>query len=174
LHHPAGKTAHELIGAVDELELLEKLRGPGLPLRRRNAEVGAMENEDLPSGQGKIEIGALRNDADEALGRHTVRPDFVRTHPRAPGGRAQAGREDAVRGRLARAVRAKQAEDLAGLDLERESIQREDLELLGPLSRLCEGARRAAYRGARRRGVIDLPQSLRSNAQGVRGTGRSP
>src|SRR5262249_56532945 len=112
----------KLVGAVDELDPLEKRRRSRMPLRRRHAEVGAVESEDLSSREWKIEIGALGNDADQALGRYTVRPHLVGSDPRAARGGTDTGGEDSDCRRLAGAVGAEQAEDLAGMDLEGEPV----------------------------------------------------
>ncbi len=64
LEHPAGEGEDEAIGPVGELEALEQLPRTSLALRRGDAEIGAVEGQDLARGQREIEVLPLGHDAD--------------------------------------------------------------------------------------------------------------
>jgi hypothetical protein len=67
----------------------------------------------LPDAEERIEHQLLRHDAERTPRRRVLGDDVVAQHrDRAGGGPGQAG-EDADQGRLAGAVRAEQAEELA-------------------------------------------------------------
>ena len=172
LHHPAGEAEDELVGAVRELKTLEKALRAARALRGRDPEVRAVEEEDLARGQREVEVRPLRHDADPPLDGDSADPDLLLADPGAARRRPDARRQHADRRRLAGAVRAEQAEDLAGPDLERQVVERHDLDLL--LSVGSRAAREgnaheapARRRGRRRRG-IDLPQLLRPDPDGHR------
>src|ERR1700681_2271785 len=57
LHHAAGESAHNLVGAVGELEALEERCGATAALVRTEAEIGAVKNKNFPRRQGKIKVG---------------------------------------------------------------------------------------------------------------------
>jgi hypothetical protein len=83
--------------------------------------------QDLAGRQAVIEVRRLLDDADESLDGDGLAPDVVRTDERSPAGRPYARRQRANRRRLACAVGTEQPEDLSGVDLQRQAIEREDV-----------------------------------------------
>ena len=71
---------------------------------RRHPEVRAVEGEDLPRREIEIEVGPLRDDADEPLDVDATLPDVEVADPRLPRSRLDARRQDANRGCLTRAA----------------------------------------------------------------------
>ena len=81
----------------------------------------------LADGHARVEAGALEDDAD-ALAQLSAAPAGVLAqHGHGPGAALAVALEDLDGGRLARAVRTEQAEDLAALDRKRDAAQRFDL-----------------------------------------------
>ena len=130
LHHAAGKRADHVGRAVGKFELFEQAVRVALAGLVVLAEVGAVEGEDLARGQGEIEIGSLRDDADQALGLYLLLPDVELSDEDASAGGLRARGQNADGGRFARAVGTEQAEDLAGADFERDAVQRDQFYLL--------------------------------------------
>ena len=65
LHHAAGKSAHHLIGTFREFEFFKQGVGALISQLGSKSKVGAVEDEDLAGGQREIEVGTLRDDADQ-------------------------------------------------------------------------------------------------------------
>ena len=126
LHHSAGKTADDLIGAVGELEALEKRFRALVALVRAETKIGAVKNENFASRQRKVEIGTLGYDANQPFDGGLFFPDVMFADPGLASGRADARGENADGCRFSRAVRAEQAENFAWMDFERNSIERDD------------------------------------------------
>jgi hypothetical protein len=103
-----------LIGAVAEFETIEKCVGSLGALAGVDSEVGAVEEENLASREGEIEIRTLLHDSYQALDDDLFGPDVVRANPCLAAGWADAGAEDASGCRLACAVWAEEAEDFSG------------------------------------------------------------
>lgn len=57
LHHAAGKSTDDLIGAVGKLEALEERSCAIVALVRTEAEISAVKSENLASGQRKSRLG---------------------------------------------------------------------------------------------------------------------
>src|SRR4029077_14120509 len=113
LHHSAGESADDFIGAVGELESLEKRCGARIAFVRAEAKVGAVKSENFASRQRKIEIGTLGDDADQAFDRGLFFPYVMFADPGLAGGRANARGENADGSGFACAVWSQQAEDFA-------------------------------------------------------------
>src|SRR5882724_466099 len=129
LHHAAGKAADHLVGAIGEFETLQEgCRALGAFLRGE-AEIRAVKSEDFASGEGKIQIGALGHDADEALDGDLRLPDVVFADKRLAAGGANAGSENADGSGLAGAVRAKETENFSGENVEGNSVKRDNFRL---------------------------------------------
>ena len=90
----------------------------------------------------KIEVRALRDDADGALDRDPIAGHVVQADPAFAARRLDARRQHADGGGLARAVRPEQAENLAERHLERQIGERDVAE--------------------------DLPQPIRANPRLIR------
>ena len=140
-HQPLRETAREVedhrVGALGERELLEQLVGSRPGAGARDAEEAAVVVEVLPDGERAVERVRLRDDADLALHVGGVAADVEAGDERAPAGRDDGRREHPDRRRLARAVRAEQAEELAAPHLEVEPVDGDErpvdlAELLGP------------------------------------------
>src|SRR6266478_8670517 len=95
LHHAAGESANHLIGAIGELEAVEERFSALGTLVRSKAKVGAMEDQNLAGGQGKIQIGALGHHADQALDSDLLFPDVVFADESLAAGWTDASGEDA-------------------------------------------------------------------------------
>ncbi len=112
----ASRVLTELAAGV-ELEALNQL------LKVRVIHTAAQVREvleDLPAGEIAIERGLAGNIADETLDLQRLLPAVESRDPRGAAVRVQQGHQEPDRRRLARAVGAKEAEDLALLDLERD------------------------------------------------------
>ena len=170
LHHAARKGADHVVGAVGELEGIEQLVGAAFALAGALAEIRAVEQEHFARREGEIQIGPLRHHADQPLGLHLLLPDVEFADEGAAGGGFGAGGEDADGSRFAGAVRAQEAEDFTGADLEGDAIQGHQLELLlgfVPARRALPGEGEAG--SARRTGrwrAVDLAQVFDADADG--------
>src|SRR6202166_5031338 len=91
LHHAAGKPADHLVSAFCELELLEQRVGALISLLGCDSEISRVKDENLASGQRKIQVGALRYDADQALDLSLLLPHIVLPDPSLAGSRPHSG-----------------------------------------------------------------------------------
>src|SRR5882724_8939407 len=90
LHHTAGEAADHLVGAIGEFEALQEgCRALGAFLRGE-AEIRAVKRQDLTSGKGEIQIGALGDNADETLDGDLRLPNVVFSDKRLAAGGAHA------------------------------------------------------------------------------------
>ena len=137
--HADRELRHGLVGAVGEADQVERMADRRGRISRRDALRAGEEVQVLGRRQGGIERHLLGHEPEHAahgrrLGGQTVPPDR-----HGAGVEAEQGGEDAERGRLARAVRTKQSDDLARCNGERESRERDPLAVaLGePINRDC-------------------------------------
>jgi hypothetical protein len=80
-----GKSAHHLLAAVAQLEPVQKTLGASCPCLRVKAEISPVKQQNLTRRQGKIEVRALRNHANQAFYLDLFFPDIVLANPgRAP------------------------------------------------------------------------------------------
>ena len=154
-HDPLGLPAAEHVGlhvgAIEQPELREQLVGPPLALAGGHAVVRGVEHEVVPDRERAIEVAALRHDGELAAGPHLIACHVDPSDERAAGGRAHAGREDADRGGLARAVRPEQPEHLAASDREADAVDGVPRRLRVALDELFDlDSGRAAGRGCAR------------------------
>src|SRR5205823_12960311 len=77
LHHASGESANKLVGTVDELKAVEQCVRSLRPLHGAEAEIGAVENQNLAGREGEIQVGALRHDPNQALDRRLFFPNIV-------------------------------------------------------------------------------------------------
>ena len=124
LRHATGQRVDRGFGELGELELLEQLVGGRSGLRRADPEQPTVEVEVLPDVQLPVESIGLRDRPDELLHEHRVGHDVDTRHISVSGRRDHPGREHPGRGRLARAVRTEQAEDLAGFHRQVQLVDR--------------------------------------------------
>ena len=124
--HPAGEGSRPFVALVGQREGLEQLLGALAALALGHPEIAGVVVERLLDGQEPVEVDLLRGQADR-LARLFVVGDRVVAEDldRARGHLRQTGRA-VDQGRLAGAVGAEQAEQLARLDLERDPLQRLD------------------------------------------------
>src|ERR1700694_5088903 len=126
LHHAAGESTNHLIGAISELEALEKgFRTLGAFVRGK-AEIGAVEGQNLTRGKREIKIRTLGNNANQALDGNLFPPDVVFANKGLSAGWADARSENANGGGLASAVGPQQAEDFSRQYFKRDSIEGDD------------------------------------------------
>jgi hypothetical protein len=165
LHHAAGEAANHLIGAIRQLEALEKGFGAFGAFLGAKAKVSAVESQNLTSGEGKVEIGALRYDSDEALDGDLFLPDVVFADERLAAGGAHARGQDADGRGLSGAVRSQEAEDFSRSDVERNAVEGYDVGL-GLLALGFRPAKRKAARACShgRSGGVDLAEVTGANA----------
>ena len=121
---PARVVVHVIVLATTEAEAGQQLPRPLAALAPPGAEVRGVEGQVLERGQGAVEVGQLRHRRDSQLRRHRVHAhvDAVDEHAAAGGPHPRGDRAD--RRRLAGAVGAEQAEDLALEHLEVDSRPR--------------------------------------------------
>jgi len=94
LHHASGKAAHHLVGAISELELFQQGVRQFGALFPRDSEIGGVEGEDLAGSEREIQIGALRNYADQTLDCGLFGPDLVVSYECFAAGGADSRGED--------------------------------------------------------------------------------
>ena len=122
--HPAGVALQRPVGCVGQLELIEQLDGtcargpPGQPAEP------ADHHEVLAAAQGLVDGRPLGGDADRAPDRVGLGDDVEARDPRVPLVGLAQRRQHTHGGRLAGAVGAEHAEDLAGCDLQVEPVER--------------------------------------------------
>src|SRR3984957_6279115 len=113
LHHAAGESTHDLVGAVSELEALEERCRALVALVRAEAKIGAVKSQNFARGQRKIEIGTLRHHADQTLNGGLLFPHIMFADPGLASGWLDArGEHSHCRG-FSRAVWPQQAKDLS-------------------------------------------------------------
>ena len=128
LLHPARVALGALVLAALEPDELEQLLDALLlDLRGHAVELGEVA-QVVVAGEPLVDAALAAEDVPDALP-HLARvlDDVVAEHARGPGRRDQQRDQHLDRGRLARAVRAEQAEELALLDLEADAADRLDL-----------------------------------------------
>ena len=126
LHHAAGESANHLVGAIGELEAVEKSFRTLGAFVRGNAEIGAMEGQNLAGSKRKIQIGALGDNANQALDGDLLLPHVVFADEGLATGGADARSKNANGGGLAGAVGPQQAEDFSRQYFKRDSIEGDD------------------------------------------------
>jgi hypothetical protein len=99
------------VGGVDQVELLEQLSSPAAALRPAQVIQAPDELEVLAAGQLLLDRSRLAGQSDRAADRSRLAHHISSVHQRAALVRQQQRRQDAHRGGLARAVRAKDAEN---------------------------------------------------------------
>ncbi len=164
LHHAAGEAADHLVGAIGELEAFEERFGALGAFLRREAEIGAVKEQNLARCEREIKIRALRDYTDQSLDGDLRFPDVVFADERLATGGADARRENADGGGFAGAVGAEQAENFSRQNVEGDAVERDDFRLgllaLGLLRTRGETAR--GSRGGS--GGVDLAKVNCTNA----------
>src|SRR5438105_6659376 len=124
LGHALRELLHPHVDPLRELELLEELDAAGPDRLRFHPRHPAEDRQRLPRGQVVRDLVPLGEipDAAPALGIGDREP----ADARAAGGRGGQAEEDFDRRRLAGAVRAEQAEELAGTDRDIDPVERHD------------------------------------------------
>ena len=126
LRHAARQRVDVGFGAVGQVELLEQLVGPRPRRALVEPEIAAVVVEVLPDREAAVERVGLRDHADRLFGQGRLGDHIDAAHAGAAGARHDARREHADGGRLAGAVGAEQAEDLAGGDRQVERLDGAD------------------------------------------------
>ena len=122
LREPARQLEDHRSCALGERELLEELVGAAPGLAPRDSEEAPVVVEVLTHGELAVERVRLGDDADAALHRGGMRGDVESRDECASTGRDDRRREHPDRRRLAGAVRPEQPEELAGAELEVDSV----------------------------------------------------
>src|SRR5262249_6813510 len=97
------------------------------------------EPEVLLGGQVEVECRLLEDDADLTADAERLALDVEAGDPRRAARRLEQRRQHPDRGRLAGAVRAEEAEELAGTDVEVDRVDRPDATVVATESRNCDG-----------------------------------
>jgi len=118
----AGDVVRLVVAAVGQAEELEQLVRPAVALAARHAVVGGVEDQVLADRERPVEVRALRHHGQLRPCPHRVAGDVDPADPGNAASELDARREHADRRRLARAVRAEEAEHLAPLDGERDAV----------------------------------------------------
>src|SRR5207302_8419787 len=105
----------------------------------------AMQVEVLAGGQLVVERGVLEDEADAPANRSRILRDVDAGDARLPGGRPQQRAEDADGGRLPRAIRPEEAEDLALVDRKVDAANRFELAVLLDEARDLDDRRHFPY-----------------------------
>ena len=129
-HEPLLLAARELITLASAFSAMPSFSSsPRARARDRagDAEVRGVEDEVLAHVEAAVRIRALRHDTDALAHQRRLRAHVGALDDRGSGRRDHARGADADRGRLPRAVGAEQAEELAGLHLQVERLERDDL-----------------------------------------------
>src|SRR5689334_7548089 len=133
LHHAAGKTLYLFIGTLSQFEPFEQLIGMLLARLFGNAEIFGVKNENLSGGQTAVQVIDLRNHADAMFHGYGVMNNIDAFDLTDSTGGYYPGREDSDGRCLARAIWPEQSEELAALNLKRNSIERFDLDAFASL-----------------------------------------
>src|SRR5579859_2438098 len=165
LHHAAGESANELVGAVGQLEAVKQGIGALGAFARTQTEVCPVEDQNLARGQREIEVRALGNNADLALGGGLILPDIVSADPGCAAGGANTGGQDAHGRGFTRAIRTEKAENLSGSYIEVNAIERNNLRLWLLVALAPRGGSIAAYRSGRWSGVVNLAKTTSANCR---------
>ena len=157
-HHalglPAGDLERVAAALLGQPEQLQQLGGALAGVPRAEPEVPAAELQVLGDGEVAVEGVVLRDDADAALDLDGVLDHVQAGHVGGAAGRDDERGEHADGGRLARAVRAEQAEELAARDVQVDALD-------------------GGHRGTRAGRGIGLLQVDRANG-GLGGLGHAP
>src|SRR5581483_8192963 len=121
--HAARVGPHRAIRSLGQLEPLEQLGRPRRALAAGQVDEPSDQAQVLTSREVAVDGRVLTGQADRAPDGLGVPDDVVAEHLRPPAVRSQDGRENADRRGLAGAVRAEQAEDRPGADLEVDARQ---------------------------------------------------
>ena len=114
--HSARVALDLAVGGARQPDALEKLLAAALSLLAREAMQGSLESQVLAAGQKGVECGLLQGGADRRAHLRALLDDVESRHARGARGGWQERRQHVHRGRLPRAVRAEEAEDLPGRD----------------------------------------------------------
>ena len=112
--HPARVAGDLAVGGVGEPDPLDQRVAAGDPLLARKAVQRRLQPHVVAGGQVRIEGRFLERGADRRPHRRAFADDVVAGDPGAAAGRRQQRRQHVDRRRLAGAVRAEEAVDLAG------------------------------------------------------------
>ena len=115
--HAAGIGLHAPVGRFEQVDPLQQRLGPRLALCLRHAVERRLQADQLATGHQRVECRLLQGDADRAPDSRSVVDDIVAGDRRPPAARLQQGRQHPHRRRLAGAVGAEEAVDLALADL---------------------------------------------------------
>ncbi len=125
--HPARVGADRPVEGVHEIDQLAELTDAAVGLALRQAVEQPLQPEQFGAGLAGIERGLLEGDADAQPHGTRVGGDVEAGDRRLPTRRSEQRAEHAHGRRLPRPVRAEEAVDLAGGDVEVDAVDREDL-----------------------------------------------
>jgi hypothetical protein len=120
--HPAGERLDAVLGPVRQADLLQHLVHTPAKIGAAQVIEAAPEGQVLPGGEVVIEGDLLRHDADAGANGQAVSCDGVAVDLSRAGAGCDQAAQHGDGSRLARAVGAQQAEDLAAQDGERDVV----------------------------------------------------
>jgi hypothetical protein len=124
--HPTGVGADLAVGRGGEPDALEQLLGAAPALVARDPVQGHLEAQVLAPGQERVERRLLERRPDRRAHLRPLLHDVEAGDARAPRRRREQRRQHVHGGRLAGAVRAEEAVDLAGRDRQVDPVDRAD------------------------------------------------
>ena len=156
--HPAGVAADAAVGRLGEPDALDQLVAARAALGLGHAVKGGLQAHVLAGGQVRVERRLLQRRADLLADLPALGGDVVAADAGAPAGQRQQRGQHQHGRRLAGAVGAEEAVDLAGVDVEVDPVDgpRALLELLDEALDLDRPARSAAGESLMRGTVTHL------------------
>jgi len=122
--HATRVAAHLAVGRLHQPHALEQLAAAAFAVGAAQPVQRALQAHVLAAGQVGVERGLLQRGADRAAHRRALARDVQPGHARAAGGRRQQRRQHQHGRRLARAVGAEEAIDLAGRHPQIDAVDR--------------------------------------------------
>ena len=151
--HAAGVGADAAIEGVAEVDEGAQLRDPQLDLRCRESVEAALEAQQLEAGLLRVECDVLERDTDPQAHLLGLGGDLVARHGRLAAARREQRAEHPDGRGLAGAVGSEEAVDLAGADLEVETVDCDDV---AERAAQATGRDRAAAGGRGDRAVLGV------------------
>jgi hypothetical protein len=120
--HAAGVAAHAAIRSLGEADPPQQLIGARRALLLGQGLQRRLQAQVLTAGQQRVEGGLLQGGTDPLAHLGAFLDHVVSGNPGRTRGRRQEGRQHVHRGRLPRAIRAEEAVDLPGIDMEVDAV----------------------------------------------------
>ena len=122
LLHPLREAADRVVGAIGQTDMFERIADASADGRRRDSGEFGVEGEHLAGVEPRLVAEELGQVADPCPGRAIA--ERGAEHASGPRGRPGEPEQELDRGRLARAVRSEEADQLAATDAQVEPVER--------------------------------------------------